>query len=55
VRVFHDTNLAQYPRLSVRDAVHVGAMLRNGLQTVVSVGSDFDQISEIRRIDPVEL
>jgi len=44
--------LQQYPRLSVRDAVHIGTMLRNGLQTVVSVDSDFDQVSEIRRIDP---
>jgi len=44
--------LEQYPRLSVRDAVHIGTMLRNGLRTVVSVDSDFDQISEIRRIAP---
>ena len=44
--------LQQYPRLSVRDAVHVGTMLRNGLRTVVSVDSDFDQVSEIRRIEP---
>lgn len=44
--------LYQYPRLSVRDAVHVGTMLRNGLQTVVSVDSDFDQVSEIRRVAP---
>jgi len=44
--------LRQYPRLSVRDAVHVGTMLRNGLKTVVSVDSDFDQVSEIRRVAP---
>jgi len=44
--------LEQYPRLSVRDAVHIGTMLRNGLRTVVSVDSDFDQVSEIRRIEP---
>ncbi len=44
--------LQQYPRLSVRDAVRVGTMLRNGLRTVVSVDSDFDQVAEIRRIDP---
>jgi hypothetical protein len=47
--------LRQYPRLSVRDAVHVGTMLRNGIKTVVSVDSDFDQISEIRRVDPDSL
>ena len=44
--------LRQYPRLSVRDAVHVGTMLRNGIKTVVSVDSDFDQVSEIRRVAP---
>ena len=44
--------LRQYPRLSVRDAVHVGTMLRSGLHIVVSVDSDFDQISEIRHVDP---
>ena len=44
--------LQQHPRLSVRDAVHISTMLRNGLRTVVSVDSDLDQVSEIRRIDP---
>jgi hypothetical protein len=44
--------LHQYPRLCVRDAVHVGTMLGNGLQTVVSVDSDFDQLSEVRRVGP---
>jgi len=44
--------LRRYPRLSVRDAVHVGTMLRNGLKTVVSVDFDFDQVSEIQRVAP---
>jgi uncharacterized protein len=44
--------LRQYPGLSVRDAVHVGTMLRNGLETMVSVDSDFDQVSQIRRVAP---
>jgi len=44
--------LRRYPELSVRDAVHVGTMLQNGLRTIVSVDSDFDQVSEIRRVDP---
>ncbi|MGB7593613.1 MAG: type II toxin-antitoxin system VapC family toxin [Terriglobia bacterium] len=47
--------LRKYPRLSVRDAVHVGTMLRNGLKTVVSVDSDFDQVPEIRRVAPDEV
>jgi predicted nucleic acid-binding protein len=44
--------LRRYPRLPVRDAVHVATMLRNGLKTVISVDSDFDQVSEIRRVAP---
>ena len=44
--------LRRYSRLSVRDAVHVGTMLHNGLRTVVSVDPDFDQVSEIRRVAP---
>jgi uncharacterized protein len=44
--------LRRYPRLSVRDAIHAATVLRNGLSAIVSVDSDFDQISEIRRIAP---
>jgi len=44
--------LRQYPRLSVRDAIHTATMLRNGLETVVSVDSDFDQVSQVRRLAP---
>jgi len=44
--------LRQYPQLSVRDAVHVGTMVRNGLKTMVSVDPDFDLVSEIRRVAP---
>jgi len=44
--------LEDHPGLSVRDAVHAATMLRNGLRTVASVDSDFDQIPEIRRIAP---
>ncbi|MGH9368660.1 MAG: PIN domain-containing protein [Thermoanaerobaculia bacterium] len=42
----------KYPKLSVRDAVHAASMLRNGLKRVISVDADFDQIREIRRIEP---
>lgn len=44
--------LRRYSRLSVRDALHVGTMLRNGMKTIVSVDPDFDQVSEIYRIPP---
>jgi predicted nucleic acid-binding protein len=44
--------LRQYPRIPVRDAVHAATMLRNGLETIISVDADFDQISEIHRVAP---
>jgi predicted nucleic acid-binding protein len=44
--------LRKYSGISVRDAIHVGTMLRNGLKTVVSADSDFDRVAEIRRIAP---
>ena len=44
--------LERYPRLPVRDAIHAATMLNNGLQTVVSVDADFDQLVEIRRVAP---
>jgi len=44
--------LQQYPRLPVRDAIHAATMLRNGLKTIVSVDSDFDQIPQIQRLTP---
>ncbi|MEX0880715.1 MAG: type II toxin-antitoxin system VapC family toxin [Thermoanaerobaculia bacterium] len=42
----------KYPRLSVRDAVHAASMLRNGIERVVSVDADFDQIREVHRVSP---
>jgi len=44
--------LERYPDLPVRDAIHVATMLNNGLHTVVSVDSDFDQVTEVRRVPP---
>ena len=44
--------IRRYARLPVRDAIHAATMLRNGLKEIISVDQDFDQIREIRRIDP---
>ena len=44
--------IERYPKLSVRDAVHAATMLGNGLEQVISVDEDFDQIREIRRVAP---
>lgn len=47
--------VAQHPRMPVRDAVHAATMLNNGLKTIVSVDSDFDQLPAIQRILPASL
>jgi hypothetical protein len=44
--------LLQYPRLSVRDAIHTATMLRNEVKTIISVDPDFDQVSQVRRLAP---
>jgi len=44
--------LERYPRLPVRDAIHAATILRNGLARMVSVDTDFDQIPDIRRVEP---
>lgn len=45
--------LRQYPRLGVRDAVHVATALAIGVPQVLSADQVFDSIVEIDRIDPV--
>jgi predicted nucleic acid-binding protein len=42
----------RYPRLSARDLVHLAAMNRLGIASVVSTDGDFDAVPGIRRLDP---
>ncbi|MBN1582784.1 MAG: type II toxin-antitoxin system VapC family toxin [Anaerolineae bacterium] len=44
----------RYPKLQSRDLVHVAVMLNNGISHILSTDAHFDQVSEIRRIDPRE-
>jgi hypothetical protein len=44
--------LGKHHGLAVRDAIHAATMIRNGLATVISADSHFDQIPEIRRLAP---
>jgi predicted nucleic acid-binding protein len=47
--------LAQkYPRLSARDLVHVATCIHEGITEVISPDRAFDQVAEVRRIDPTE-
>jgi predicted nucleic acid-binding protein len=41
--------------ITPRDIVHAAVMLTNDIKNIISVDRDFDRISEIKRIDPVEL
>ena len=41
-----------YPALSARDVVHVATCIGEGIDTIVSPDRGFDQVREIRRLDP---
>jgi hypothetical protein len=42
----------KYPSLSARDLVHVATCIHEGISEIVSPDRAFDQVAEIRRIDP---
>jgi predicted nucleic acid-binding protein len=45
----------KYPGLPSRDLVHLAVMLSNGIDTIVSADRHFDNLSEIKRLDPMQL
>ena len=47
--------LEKYNQLLVRDAIHVAAMVENNITKILSADRDFDRITEIERIDPLEI
>ena len=47
--------LQDLPHLGVRDAIHAATILNNGLRAIISTDKHFDQIKELRRIDPAKL
>jgi predicted nucleic acid-binding protein len=47
--------LQRHPDLSPRDAIHAATVLNNGLEAIISADRAFDQVTEIRRLDPLEL
>jgi len=47
--------LARYPALSARDCIHAAVVLNHGLEAIVSADRAFDEITEIKRLDPLEL
>lgn len=42
----------RYPGLQARDLVHVATCIHEGVTEIVSPDKGFDQVSELRRIDP---
>lgn len=44
--------LVRYQGLSARDALHAAVTLSHGAQAICSYDGDFDQIEDLRRIEP---
>jgi predicted nucleic acid-binding protein len=44
----------KYPQLDARDVVHVATCIHEGITEIVSPDKAFDQVAELRRIDPAE-
>jgi len=46
--------VARYPNLSARDLVHVATCIHEGIGEILTPDRGFDQVVEIRRIDPTD-
>jgi predicted nucleic acid-binding protein len=44
----------KYPALSARDLIHVATCIHEGIPGIISPDRAFDQVAELRRIDPTE-
>lgn len=44
----------KYPSLDARDLVHVATCIHEGITDIVSPDRGFDQVAELRRIDPAD-
>ena len=44
--------LGQNNHLNLRDAVHLGTMRTNGIETIITADRHFDGIDGVTRIDP---
>jgi predicted nucleic acid-binding protein len=47
--------MERHDRLSARDCIHAAVVLNHGLEAIVSADRAFDEITEIKRLDPLEL
>ena len=46
--------IEQYPSLAARDLVHIATCLHEGITEILTPDRAFDQVAELRRIDPSE-
>jgi len=44
--------LQEYPSAEARDAIHAAVMLNRGINTILSYDRHFDEIKELKRIQP---
>ena len=44
----------KYPSLQARDLTHVATCIHAGITGIISPDRAFDQVAEVRRIDPAE-
>jgi predicted nucleic acid-binding protein len=44
----------KYPSLDARDLVHVATCIHEGITEIISPDRGFDQVAELRRIDPAD-
>lgn len=44
--------IERHPSLAARDLIHVATCLEEGIETIVSPDRGFDEVREIRRLDP---
>jgi predicted nucleic acid-binding protein len=49
------TLMGSYPWLHSRDAIHAAVVVNHGLEAIISADRAFDEITEIKRLDPLEL
>ena len=45
--------IRRYPMLPARDLVHVATCVHEAIEEIVSADRGFDQVAEVRRIDPL--
>jgi len=50
--LFYRYQLKTYPSIEARDAINVAIMLNHNIHLIISADKHFNQVQEIKRIDP---